>query len=31
MKFQDMPYERVDMEQLKKDFAQLEQEFEHAG
>lgn len=31
MKFQNMPYERVDMEQLKKDFAQLEQDFEHAN
>ena len=30
MKFQDMPYERVDMEQLKKNFAELEQEFAQA-
>ena len=30
MKFQDMPYSRVDMEQLKKEFAQLERDFDSA-
>ncbi len=30
MKFQDMPYSRVDMEQVKKDFAVLMQDFDAA-
>ena len=28
MKFQEMPYERVDIEQIKRDFAQLEKDFD---
>ena len=31
MKFQDMPYERVDFEQVKKEFAQLEAGLDAAG
>ena len=31
MKFQDMPYTRVDMEQLKRDFLQLTQDFRSAA
>ena len=30
MKFQDMPYERVDFEQVEQDMKQLMQEFEAA-
>ena len=31
MKFQDMPYSRVDFDQLKKDFVQLEADFDKAA
>lgn len=31
MKFQEMPYERVDIEQIKRDFAQLEKDFDAAS
>ena len=31
MKFSEMPYERVDFEELKKDFAQLTADFDKAG
>ena len=31
MKFSEMPYERVDLEKLKADFAALERDFDAAG